>query len=122
MPTPYDTLRENQLEILLAALNHNVFVTNVDENGKEVLLHPVVKDMEAIIKLSGEWDREDLKEIIGSLVNVELSTLREAIEGMRTELDPEKFYLTELVTYALSHNHTLDRVLALFSGNRENHA
>ena len=60
--------KENVLKMFLEKMNEHVFVKSTNSVSGEVEeLKPVVEDMEAVIKLSGEWDREDLKEILWGL-------------------------------------------------------
>lgn len=66
-----DEQKEKLLEMFLEKLNDNVFIksTNSVTDEEEYLL-PIIEDMEAVIVISGEWDREDLKNILGDLSTV----------------------------------------------------
>ncbi len=68
-----DEQKEKLLEMFLEKLNDNVFIksTNSVTDEEEYLL-PIIEDMEAVIVISGEWDREDLKNILGDLSTVAL--------------------------------------------------
>lgn len=64
--------KEAKLLTFLKELDNSVFVTTTTESfdGKEDIteeLNPVVRDLEGTIQISGEWDREDLKNILASL-------------------------------------------------------
>lgn len=61
-------MREIMLQSFIDKIRKSAFVNSVNSvTTKEEKLNPVVEDMEAIIKISGEWDREDLKKILASL-------------------------------------------------------
>ena len=60
--------KEEMLKKFLKFLDENVFVKSTDSvTGEENTLEPIVEDMEAVIAISGEWDREDLKNILYNL-------------------------------------------------------
>lgn len=70
-----EELAENLLSNLLKGLNENVFIKSTDSvSGEEEHLTPVIEDMEAVIAISGEWDREDLKKVLLTLLDKELET------------------------------------------------
>jgi hypothetical protein len=71
---------ETILKQFLELLNEHVFVNSVNSvTTKEEKLNPVIEDMEAIIKICGEWDREDLKGMLYTLCSsVESSAIRKA--------------------------------------------
>lgn len=86
--THSNQLREEILAKFLADMDSHVFVKTTDENfdGKESVardLNPVIEDQEAIIVLKGEWDREDLKEILSSHHTATLLKLKGEIEAER---------------------------------------
>lgn len=63
-----DQQKEEYLEILLKGLDEYVFVKSiVSATGRVEHLNALVQDMEATIRISGEWDREDLKEVLRTL-------------------------------------------------------
>lgn len=60
-----EEIREKILLNFLDALRQNVFVKSTNSVTDEVEeMDNTIEDMEAIIKISGEWDREDLKNIL----------------------------------------------------------
>lgn len=60
--------KERLLKMFLEDLNAMVFVKSINSiSGEEEEIENVVEDQEAIIKLRGEWDREDLKDILARL-------------------------------------------------------
>lgn len=62
-----DEMKERMLAGFLEDLRNTAFVKSTNSvTGSVKELNPVVEDMEAIIKISGEWDREDLKNLIVS--------------------------------------------------------
>lgn len=57
--------KEEVLNGFLRGLRENVFVSSVNSvTTREELLRPEVNDLEAIIEISGQWDREDLKNLL----------------------------------------------------------
>lgn len=61
-------IEEKILKIFLEDLDAMVFVKSTNSvTGKEVELTPKIEDQEAIIVINGEWDREDLKEMLGKI-------------------------------------------------------
>lgn len=75
------SMEEGALELFLAEMDKNVFVKSTNSvTGKVEELTPSIKDMEAIIAISGEWDREDLK---GILNKIQALSRAEGIEGMK---------------------------------------
>jgi len=59
---------EKKLEKFLKGLYEIVFIAETDSvSGKRVKLEPKILDMEATIRICGEFDREDLKELLNSL-------------------------------------------------------
>jgi len=62
-----DEMKERVLLVFLDTLREKAFVKSTNSVTDDVEeLNPVVEDMEGIIKISGEWDREDLKDLIVS--------------------------------------------------------
>lgn len=62
-----DAMKERMLLGFLKALDDIAFVKSTNSvTGEEKILIPVIEDMEAIIKIHGEFDREDLKDLIVS--------------------------------------------------------
>jgi hypothetical protein len=60
--------KEERLSKFLKEIDENVFVKSTDSvSGDEEELIPTIEDLEGIIVISGEWDREDLKNILYSL-------------------------------------------------------
>lgn len=58
-------MKERMLTSFLKGLSDLAFVKSTDSvTGEEEELNPVIEDMEAIIKINGEFDREDLKDFI----------------------------------------------------------
>jgi hypothetical protein len=56
---------ERVLVEFLKRLQKEAFIKSTNSiTGKEENLNPEVEDMEAVIKINGEWDREDLKGIL----------------------------------------------------------
>ncbi len=63
-----DEMKERMLKSFLYNLDQLAFVKSTDSvSGKEEELNPVVEDREAIIIIQGEFDREDLKNLIVSI-------------------------------------------------------
>ena len=61
-------MKEKILEKFLKGLDNIVFVKSTDSITNEVTIYtPEVVDMEAIIKIDMECDREDLKDLLTSL-------------------------------------------------------
>lgn len=59
-----ESLREAELERVLIGLHNLSFIKSTNSiTDEEEILHPVVQDMEATIRISGEFDREDLKDL-----------------------------------------------------------
>ncbi len=57
--------KERMLTRFLKKLDENVFVKSTSSiTGIEKNLNPSVEDQEAVIVIRGEWDREDLKDIL----------------------------------------------------------
>lgn len=77
--------KEQALEKFLGYLTQNVFVKSTNSITDEVEeLTPKILDMEAIITISGEWDREDLKNILikstaTTIINAAIEELNEKI-------------------------------------------
>ncbi len=64
----HDSLREEMLEEFLKELHLCVFVKSTNSVTDVVEeLDAAVNDMEAIIEMRGEWDREDLKDILDKI-------------------------------------------------------
>ena len=62
-----DAMKERMLVGFLHDLEQLAFVKSTNSISGEVEeLHPIVEDQEAIIKICGEWDREDLKHLLMS--------------------------------------------------------
>jgi hypothetical protein len=62
-----DDMKERMLLSFLRALDDIAFVKRTDSVTDEVEHYPpAVTDMEATIRISGEFDREDLKNLIVS--------------------------------------------------------
>ena len=62
-----DEMKERLLKGFLLDLQAHVFVKSTNSvTGEVEILPSVVEDMEAIIKINGEWDREDLKNILSA--------------------------------------------------------
>lgn len=60
--------KEKLLERFLQGLNQCVFVKSTNSvTFEQEELHPEIEDMEAVIKINGEWDREDLKTLLFNL-------------------------------------------------------
>lgn len=60
-----DTMKERMLLSFLHDLEQLAFVKSTNSVTNEIEeLNPIVEDQEAIIKISGEWDREDLKNLL----------------------------------------------------------
>lgn len=60
-----EEMKERMLKGFLAALEEIAFVKSTDSiSGEEVELNPIIEDMEAVIKINAEFDREDLKRLI----------------------------------------------------------
>lgn len=60
-----DQIKERMLASFLKDLESLAFVKSTNSvTGEVEHLNPVVEDMEAVIKISGEWDREDLKNLL----------------------------------------------------------
>jgi hypothetical protein len=79
------TQKEKMLEILLKGLDKNVFVKSTNNvTGEEEHLEPVIEDMEATIAISGEWDREDLKNILAEISDL---AIKETEERMVREIE-----------------------------------
>ena len=69
---------EETLSRFLKGLDAIAFIKSTDSiTGEVELMDPVISDQEAIIVIKGEFDREDLKELLHS----ENQRLLEAIEG-----------------------------------------
>jgi hypothetical protein len=84
------TQKEKMLEILLKGLEKNVFIKSTNSvTDEEEHFEPVIEDMEAIIAISGEWDREDLKNILAEISDLAIKETEERlvreIEGMAKE-------------------------------------
>jgi capsid portal protein len=78
--------KERTLKTFLEELDSKVFIKSTDSfTDEEEYLSPVIEDMEAIIAISGEWDREDLKDILEKVRNQALEEIREKIENMPIE-------------------------------------
>jgi hypothetical protein len=83
---------EEQLKWFLNSLNALVFVkSTISATGRVENLNAEVLDMEAIIKISGEWDREDLKDILAQVseqarTEAETRGWNEAIEALEKEI------------------------------------
>lgn len=61
---------EEMLTQLLKGLTQAVYVQSVNTStGKKNGLEPRIEDQEAIIVIQGEWDREDLKDVLKSLIS-----------------------------------------------------
>lgn len=62
--------KERLLRGFLERLSESVFLRSTNSVTDEVEhLNPKILDMEAIIEISGQWDREELKEILLSLLS-----------------------------------------------------
>jgi hypothetical protein len=86
-------IEEKGLLRFLEALNANVFVTSRNSVTDEVEnLNPTIEDQEAIIKISGEWDREDLKHILSDLLATRDSEMIEAVEEEVPEFSGKSEY------------------------------
>lgn len=60
--------KEEMLLRFLKELDKHVFITSVNSiTTQEEHLDPMIEDYEGTILISGEWDREDLKNILASL-------------------------------------------------------
>lgn len=65
-----EEIKESKLYEFLSKLDQLSFIKSTDSiTGEEIELYPMVKDMEAIIKIDCEVDREELKNLIMSLSN-----------------------------------------------------
>lgn len=74
---------------LLKELEEHVFITSTDSVTLETEeLNPKVEDLEGTIRISGEWDRGNLQEILTRLLQAYQAELAAEIENMR----PEKPY------------------------------
>lgn len=63
--------KEKILKIFLEDINAMVFVREIDSVSGEMFdIENTVEDQEAIIVIDGKWDREDLKDILGRIANV----------------------------------------------------
>ena len=63
------TTKEKLLTDFLKQLDKHVYVKSTNSvTGQVEELKPTIQDQEEIIIISGEWDREDLKNILASLV------------------------------------------------------
>lgn len=63
-----EQLKEQLLEDFLESLQNLVFVKQTNSvTGDEELMENSIKDYEATIEIKGEWDREDLKDILFNL-------------------------------------------------------
>lgn len=63
-----ERMKERMLKNFLKSLNDLAFVQSRDSiTGQIEELNPVIKDMEEIIEISGQFDREDLKNLIVSI-------------------------------------------------------
>ncbi len=64
-----DAMKERMLLGFLKSLDDIAFVKSTNSvTGEEKILVPVIEDQEAIIRICGEFDREDLKNLIASWV------------------------------------------------------
>ena len=64
--------KEELLKKFLIRLDHTVFVSSTDSfSGKTTHFRPKIEDMDAVIVIKGEWDREDLKDILSTLIGDE---------------------------------------------------
>jgi len=62
--------KEQILKKFLDCLEQNVFIKSTNSvTGKEELMENSIKDYEAIIEIKGQWDREDLKDILFNLAS-----------------------------------------------------
>jgi hypothetical protein len=112
MPQTNNELRERQeenlLSLFLRGLNNDVFVKSTNSvTGKEEELDPVILDMEAIIKISGEWDREDLKKILLSLSVQRDTQLVEEIEKIEPHREKTGYQ------WKNGYNQAIDEILEL---------
>lgn len=63
-----DKEKEDVLLNFLALLDEHVFILETDSvSGETKQKNPRVEDLEGIILINGEWDREDLKNILAAL-------------------------------------------------------
>ena len=75
---------EELLKTFLEKLDKMVFIRSTDSTTGEVEhFNPVVEDQEAVIKIYGEWDREDLKNILRSLLRAEKERVIGEVEKLR---------------------------------------
>lgn len=65
--TRVEDMKERMLISFLKGLENLAFVKSTDSvTGEVEEFRPAVEDMEAVIRISGQWDREDLKNFITS--------------------------------------------------------
>lgn len=63
------TIKEKLLTDFLKQLDKHVYVKSTNSvTGEVEELKPTIQDQEEIIIISGEWDREDLKNILLNLI------------------------------------------------------
>jgi len=61
--------KEKMLERFLKEFGDLAFVQSINSVTDEVEEYPpAIQDLEAIIQIQGEWDREDLKEYLWSIL------------------------------------------------------
>lgn len=61
-------MKEEILKEFLKKLDEQVCVrSTISATGRVEILPAIVNDMEAIIEINGQWDREDLKDILYDL-------------------------------------------------------
>jgi len=97
--TNQEEMKEKLLSNLLKELENKVFIKSTNSvTGDEESLTPFIEDMEAIIAISGEWDREDLKEILFSQMQFYREKLLKEVEGLRKEIPNNKILELDYLT------------------------
>lgn len=83
---------EKKLRWFLNQLEKNVFVKSINSTtGEEEKLSFEILDMEATIRINGEWDREDLKSILYMLyLKFEANIFEELKKGLPTRKQQDK--------------------------------